>query len=318
MAQSPTTARIRQRRRQRLILVLLLLIGLLAAGGYFLLKPGTAKKTQEVRPKGTIAIPYAKTNINVGTRVDARMVGARFVKPHEVPSDAILAYSQFNFRIATRQIIAGSYFRESDFSAAGAPNSFSGIARPGHRIVVVPSTNLVDIGYIREGDMVDILAISNPFAAMAAMRGARASAGATTIQGGGTQPGAGGQVLNRTTGPIAGMMNPDGMKATLVAENAKVVVAPQPRRGSQNVVLEMLPQDAHVTMLALGSGQNLRLVFRHFKDDGRITPDAPVTDTTYIPRGANSVELIVGSNRRVQNIRMENAASEMEPTDSAQ
>lgn len=301
MAQSPTTARIRQRRRQRLILILLLMVGLLAAAGYFLLKPSSAKKGPPPRPIGTIAVPYAATNIGIGTKITGRMVGVRFVKPHEVPTDAILTYTQFNARIATKLIEAGNYFRESDFAATGAPSSFSGIARPGHRIVVIPSKSIITTGYLREGDSVDILSLSSPFNG----RGAASRAAGTTREGGGTQPGASGQNINR--GANARMAaGAAGIKATLVAENARVVVAPRLGRNSENAVFEMLPQDAHVTMLALGSGQRLQLVFRHFQDKERITPDNPIADTTYMPRTSqapNTITFITGSNIGVRPIR---------------
>lgn len=306
MAQSPTTARIRQRRRQRLILVLLLMVGLLAAAGYFLLKPSSAKKGPQPRPPGTVAVPYARANIGIGAKVNFNMVGVRYMPPHEVPFDAILTYNHLNGRIATRRIEAGGYFRESDFAPTGAPSSFSGIARPGYRIVVVPSSNIITPGYLREGDMVDILALS---AGAGGRRGGAANRpAATTIEGGGTQPGASGQNVNRraNTGITAGAV---GASATLIAENAKVIVPPTPQRGRrnpENAVFEMLPQDAHVTMLALGSGQRLQLVFRHFQDEERITPAKPITDTTYLPRSSSApgtVTFITGSRIATSPIR---------------
>lgn len=311
MAQSPTTARIRQRRRQRLILVLLLLIGLLAAGGYFLLKPSNAKKGPPPRPAGTVAVPYARANIGIGTKINFNMVGVRYMQPHEVPFDAILTYNHLNARIATKRIEAGSYFRESDFAASGAPSSFSGIARPGHRIVVIPSKSIITTGYLREGDAVDILALSSSFGA----RSATTRGGGTTREGGGTQPGASGQNINRGANTRMAAAGAAGAKATLIAENAKVVVAPRKGRDTENAVFEMLPQDAHVTMLALGSGQRLQLVFRHFQDEERITPAKPATDTVYMPRSSqapNTVTFITGSNIGTSLIREEEREKEEE------
>lgn len=301
MAQSPTTARIRQRRRQRLILILLLMVGILAAAGYFLLKPSTAKKGPPPRPAGTIAVPYARTNIGIGTKVNANMIGVRYMQPHEVPADAILTYNHFNARIATKLIEAGNYFRESNFAASGAPSSFSGIARPGHRIVVIPSKSIITTGYLREGDAVDILALSR---AVGGRNTANQPAG-TTIQGGGTQPGGGGQNAARSVNARMASNGAAGARATLIAENARVVVAPRRGIDSENIVFEMLPQDAHVTMLALGTGQRLQLVFRHFQDEDRITPEKPLADTTYMPRTSqapNTVTFITGSNIGIRPI----------------
>lgn len=301
MAQSPTTARIRQRRRQRLILILLVLVSFLAAAGYFLLKPSTAKKGPQPRPPGTVAVPYARANIGIGTKINARMIGVRYVQPHEVPFDAILTYNHLNTRIASKPIEIGSYFRETDFAATGAPSSFSGIARPGYRIVVIPSKSIITTGYLREGDTVDILALSG--ASMA--RGTVSRAGSPTREGGGTQPGASGQNINRGSGTRTAAASA-GAKATLIAENAKVVVAPRLGRNTENAVFEMLPQDAHVTMLALGSGQRLQLVFRHFQDEERITPAKPITDTTYLPRSSSApgtVTFITGSRIATSPIR---------------
>lgn len=299
MAQSPSTARIRQRRRQRLILVLLLVLGIMAAAAYYLFAPKKKSNEPQVRPKGAIAVPYAKQPIPIGVKINGAMVGVRYVKPYDVPSDAVLTTSQFNGRIATRRIDVGGYFRESDLAAAGAPSSFSGLARPGHRVVVIPSKQIIDTGYLREGDMVDVLAIGTPLNAVAGASAAAAAPG--TIQGGGTQPGASG----RNTSAAAGRMrvNPNAIKATLVAENAKVIAAPRRGRSTENAVLEMLPQDAHVTTLSMAAGQNLRLVFRHFRDTERITPDRPLSDTTYIPRSSNSIQMITGSTRSYLTIR---------------
>lgn len=293
MAQAPSTARIRQRRRQRLLLILILLLVVLGAGAYMFLKP--QKPKAQPRPEGSIAIPVARAQIPMGTTISQRYLRIDYVKPENVPADAVIVPSQFERRIALRDIRPGEYLRQDALSEKDAPNGFSGLAKAGMRVVVVETNNIRGTsGYLSAGDHVDVLAVGW-VSGTASTGGNRPSA--TSMAGGGIAPGDPGAAAKQTGGSAAA-------EATLVAEDAVVLLAP-PRnvRGRRNTytVLQMTPNDAHTTTLALGGGAQLRFVFRPFTEDKRVVAAQPLEQTTYVPRDERSVEVISGTNRKVQN-----------------
>ncbi len=293
MAQAPTTARIRQRRRQRLLLIVLLLLLSLGGAAYYLTQQAAPKPRVQERPPGKVAVPVARAPINLGTSVSLANMTLRYYDPLEVPPDALLKPFQFERRVTLRNIPAGSYLRERDLSERDAPSSISGLVRPGMRVVVVETNNIRgSTGFLRAGDHVDVLAIG-----WSAGKGDPAAAAGTPGVTGPGQPAAG-----RTPRPIPGVL-PGASNATLVAEGAEVLVAPRAERGnvSRYAVLQMMPQDAHLTSLALGGGAILRFVYRPFNEDGRVVEPTPVEQTVHLPRDVRTVEVIAGSTRSMQN-----------------
>lgn len=303
MAQAPTTARIRQRRRQRLLLMAVLLLALAGAAYYFMLRPDPRPKP-EVRPPGMVAVPVTRVSIPLGTTVSARVLRLQYLPPLEVPPDALLKPFQFNKRVAMRNIEAGDYLRAEDLSDRNAPNGFSGLARPGTRVVVVETRNVRGTtGYLHVGDHVDVLAIGwSRGGSNGGDNRTTLEKNPATLQGGGTQPGD--PNAKARQGPQAGGSGAGG-HAVLLAEDAEVLSTPKQNRENQYVVLRMRPGDAHLTTLALGSGANLRFVFRPFNDEKRIVAAEPAEETTYVPRDARSVEVIAGAARMLQRAAMD-------------
>ncbi len=301
MAQVPSTARIRQRRRQRLLVTLALILMAGGAATYYFLRPPPVK--DEVRPPGMVAVPAAGVPIPMGTTVTMRQIRLLYMKPMEVPPDALLKPWQFERRVALRAIGAGDYLRDNDLSPVGAPNGFSGLAKPGMRVLVVETVNIRGtLNYLRPGDHIDVLAVGwtgNVTGGSGNAGGLAAST--TTVQGGGTHPGDRNAPARRS-GSASGT---GGGSASLVAEDAIVMMSPRKGRDTEYVVLQMQPTDAHLTALALGAGASLRFVFRPFNETQRVTEPAPVEQTTYPPRDARNVELIEGVARSVQRASME-------------
>jgi len=315
MAQQPITLRMRQRRRQRLIILggaLLLLMG--GAAYYWFYGTRSEPPRREERPAGTVAVPIAGADIALGEAVRPQSLRSRYLPPAAVPADAIVRPSQLAGRVVVRRVPAGAYFREDDLAPIGAPASLSGLARPGMRIVVVEAEQISAVpGYIRPGDRVDVLAISYGMTTNAmSARAQRLAASPNTVEGGGTQPGDPNARSRRTLrpgAPGAMMMGPETqVVAKLVGEDAEVLQAPTPplrvagnprasRAGERYLVLQMKPDDAHITTLSLAAGHGLRLVFRPFNERERVRAERPVDEFTHVTADARRVEIINGVSR---------------------
>ncbi|NOT15235.1 MAG: hypothetical protein HOP21_06590 [Methylotenera sp.] len=286
MALANSTARIRQKKRQRLIIVLILVLLAMGAGAYFYLAPDKKPK-ERVRPKGTLAVPRVSQPIRIGDRISFKQVDLDYLKPYEVPPDALMKSWQFNGRIATRNIRLGEYLHEEDLAPPGAPDGFSGMAKSGNRVVVVETGSIQGRLFLREGDHIDVLAINAPAAPPK-------SGGGVTREDGGSQPGAGGQPKKATVNTAV------STSATLVAEDAVVMLTPKKGPDTDYMVLQMKPEDAHITTLSLASGQKLRFVFRPFNDAQRITQPKKLTATTYPAKDSRLVEVIEGAKTTAQ------------------
>lgn len=301
MAQVPSTARIRQRRRQRLLMILLLILMLGGAAAYLFLRPEPPKA--EVQPPGTVAVPAAGREIPMGTTVSMRRhIRLRYMKPMEVPPDALLKPWQFDRRVAVRTIAVGDYLRDADLSPPGAPNGYSGLAKPGTRVLVVETKNIKGtLDYLRQGDHIDVLSIGGSAAASNVPRPR-----AVTREAGGSGPGA---AHGPRTGTGTGTGMPPQTRATLIAEDAVVLVAPSKSnvrgKDAEYVVLQMQPGDAHVAALALGSGASLRFVFRPFNESVRVTESVPLEQNIYPPVDPRNVEMIEGTARTMQRASMD-------------
>lgn len=290
-------------RRQRVLLGLGLL--LLIGAGIFLYWRDTGRKPEPIRqPPGTITVPVAARALNKGTELaGSNLIRPMFLRPEQVPPAAILKPALIQGRVMREALRPGEYFSESSLAPSGAPAGFSGLVSPGRRIVVVDSTDIAGVqGFVREGDYVDILALSQAATGLNARRAA-----GTTVEGGGVQPGGGGAARRPPAGAGAAAAIPT-VTAALLAEGARVVVAPrgtpQPRT-RQYTVLEMSPQEAHVTTLAMSAGQILRLVYRPFNDESRVARDDGPAAFTRPPRDPVVVEVIDGVNRSVVRTTLE-------------
>ncbi|WP_137718208.1 SAF domain-containing protein [Methylobacillus flagellatus] len=313
MAQQ-NSARIRQKKRQQLILALIVLL-VLGGGAYAML--GMQKKpapVQAQRPAGYIAIPKVTRDIPIGGRISGNLIRTSFVPPERVPTDALIAPDQYIGRYVRRSIPAGDYIRESDVATSGAPGTYSGIAKPGYRVVVLSAALFPgSIFSIRVGDKIDLLSISQPGPGGALGGGNLPALGPASVAG--TQPGATAERRRRAQAPNTanrGILN--ATSATLVAEGAEVMTVPVPngRRGrnantsldTEFIVLQMTPQDAHVTTLAAASGAYMRYVFRPFNDEVRLTESKPLDTTTRMPRAKpdpNTITMIYGTDAQQQS-----------------
>jgi Flp pilus assembly protein CpaB len=317
MAQQ-NNSRIRQQKRQRMIIIMTLLI-LVAIAAFFILSPKPKQVEQErQRPPGMIAIPVAKQDIKMGSRISSLMFRISYLKPSEVPTDALISPKEFVGRFARRTILASEHFKEADITEAGAHSGFSGIAKPGMRIVHI-SANLFpgSLNTMRIGDRIDLLSIeSSAGQASSGANGAniRALEKQASDAWGGQNPGDGQAKANAraalktaTVGSTVGSTN--AVTATLIAENAEVMYVPRnmPQNKRSNdepfVVLQMTPEDAHVSVLAATIGSPMRVVFRPFSDDSRLTPVKEVKVTTRLPKPSkdpDSIIVINGLQRKQQ------------------
>lgn len=312
MAQQPITLRMRQRRRQRLIILAAAFL-LLAAGAAWFWYSGTRSEPprREEQPPGTVSIPIAAADIALGEAIRPQFLRQRYVLPAQVPADAVLRPAQLAGRVVLRRVPAGAYFTLADLAPAGAPASLSGLAKPGMRIVVVEAEQLAAVpGFIKAGDRVDVLAIS--FGGAMTPGNARLNrlrGSVNTVEGGGSQPGdpnaRARQIARGQFGVMAG--TDSQIVAKIVGEDAEVLQAPAPtpqpanRRvrpsADRHLVLQMKPDDAHVTTLALASGHGIRLVFRPFNERERVRAERKVDEFTHVSVDARRVEIINGVSR---------------------
>lgn len=116
--------RARQQQRQRFIIILIIL-ALLGAGAFFFLNgKNVTKKTAKPRPKGHVAVPIAKKDIPIGTRISNKLFTVKFLKPNDVPTDAILSVDEFLGRFSTRPLLEGQYFKQGDVGGEALPVVF--------------------------------------------------------------------------------------------------------------------------------------------------------------------------------------------------
>jgi Flp pilus assembly protein CpaB len=294
--------------RRNLILILGLVL-LLIGGAYLMLFGGANKRAQpQVQPPGMVAMPVVKNDLPSGTRISNQMYRVKYVRPNEVPTDAILSTAQFVGRYATRPIANGEYIREGDITEPGAHRGFSGFAKYGKRSVVLDGKLFPGMAEsLNIGDRIDLLSIGTPSGAASGRRGAltRAQQSANSIEGGGTMPG---DTLVRRLARQGGLGNTvSATTATLIAEDAEVVAVPKPRTrkspGINYFVLQMEPEQAHITMLSVASGATLRAVFRPFSDRTRVTPVHTASSTVRSPKplkDPDAITIIAGSSRTLQ------------------
>ena len=307
MALQPTNRKKNNSRRN--LIIILVLVLLMIGGAYMMFFGGGNKRVPpKVQPPGMVAIPVVKADLPSGTRISNQMYRVKYVKPNEVPTDALLSTAQFVGRYATRPIASGEYIREDDVTEPGAHKGFSGFAKHGKRSVVLDGKLFPGMAEsINIGDRIDLLSIGNPNGSSANRRGAltRAQQSANTVEGGGVMPG---DSLAKRLARQGGMGNTvSATSATLIAEDAEVVAVPKPRTrrspGINYFVLQMEPEQAHITMLSVASGATLQAVFRPFSDRNRVTPVHTVSSTVRYPKplkDPDAITIISGSTRTLQ------------------
>lgn len=307
MALQPTNRKKNNSRRN--LIIILALVLLMIGGAYMMFFGGGNKRVQpQVQPPGMVAMPAVKADLPSGTRISHQMYRIKYVRPNEVPTDAILSTAQFVGRYATRPIAEGEYIREDDVTEPGAHKGFSGFAKHGKRSVVLDGKLFPGMAEsINIGDRIDLLSIGNPTGANRNRRGAltRAQQSANTIEGGGVMPG---DTLVRRMARQGGLNNTvSATTATLIAEDAEVVAVPKPRTrrsaGINYFVLQMEPEQAHITMLSVASGATLQAVFRPFSDRNRVTPVHTASSTVRYPKpqkDPDAITIISGSSRTLQ------------------
>jgi len=290
--------RARQKQRQRMMLILLIVV--LAAGGFFLFAGGGKKQAKKAdnrpAPKGMVAMPVAKTNLALGTRLSSASFKTVYREPRQVPTDAVLAIDQLIGRFITRPILDSQYFKESDVGIQGAVGKYSAMAKQGHRLVVLNARMFPGSAHtLKVGDRVDVLAFEGN-ALQANTR--RKSNYSPAISG--SQPGSGGVKRSYTnnTNNQNTLSDPGTMSATLVAENAEVMSVPKLNRigraidGNDYLVLQMLPQDAHVTTLMAAAGQHMQTVLRPYGDETRLTQPKPLSATTRVANAKSDPDIV--------------------------
>lgn len=291
-------------RQQRIIIIFIVLALLLLIGGAFAIMGGGEKQknAEPARPVGLVAVPVASQNINLGQRISAAFVTIKYMQPSEVPESAIIRADYVVGRYATKPIPVATYFKEDNISAPDVSGGYSAVAKPGKRVVVINANQLPGvIGTIRVGDHIDLLAIGATDRANAPALDPQAAKDQRRVEYmlGGTQPGTPPGGRNRNNNANTNN-NPAGLTATLISENAEVMSVPTRAKDKDLVVLQMSPQDAHVTTLMVAAGANLRVVFRPSNDDETILAEREVAITTRMPKpepDPDQVSIIVGSNR---------------------
>jgi len=303
--------RARQQQRQRFIIILLLIL-LVGVGSYYfiVLKQDKSRSVNTERPFGKVAVPVMTKEVPLGSRISRNMFTVKFMKPSEVPADAVLAVDEFLGRFVTRPLNEGNYIRNSDVALAGAVGGYSALAKPGKRLVVLDSKIFPGaLASLRVGDRVDLLAIGNPNGGLLGVAkpvGSSLADSGVSLQGGGSQPGDPNSQAKQRARARAGAgtnIAPLAVSATLVAEDAEVMRTPSKGIDTEFIVLQMAPQDAHVTMLMAATGSVMRVVFRPFNDETRLTQDTEAKITTRLPRPVedpDAVIIISGNVRALQ------------------
>ena len=293
MAQQNTRAQ--QQRRQLIIILVVILI--MAFGLFYFVLGGDAAKSKKAAPppEGKVAVPVLRQNFKMGQRISSQDFRTSYFDPEGVPIDAVLKPGEIIGRFAARPLLAGNYIHEGDLTQPGANSGFSGIVAPGKRLVVIDG-NLFPgaLATLNVGDHIDLLAIGDPTGASSVTSGGGASRAArspVSIEGGGSQPGDPG-ARSRRRGNRGGSAV-GAASATLVAENAVVIKTPTRERNRNFLVLEMEPQDAHVTTLMVSAGATMRYVFRPFNDEVRHTEPETIKVTTRLPKPAPDPDTVM-------------------------
>jgi len=320
MAQQNLRARQKQRQRFIMILVVLLLLG---AGVFYFFSSKQEKKPANVsRPDGMVAVPVISREIPLGGRISTNLFTVTFMKPEAVPADAILSVPEFLGRYVTRPLQEGNYIRVSDVASAGASGGYSALAKDGMRLVVLDSKMFPgSISSLRIGDRVDLLAIGSPTGLVrgATNTGKSLADSGVTLQGGGSQPGDTNSNARKNARARAAAANnasaPFAASATLVAENAEVMRTPSKGVDTEYLVLQMNPQDAHVTTLMAATGTVMRVVFRPFNDETRLTQDMQAKITTRLPKPVEDPDAVLIIAGNVQSRTKPNSTlTELEKT----
>ncbi|TXI38316.1 MAG: hypothetical protein E6Q51_01365 [Methylophilus methylotrophus] len=291
----------------RLIVVVLIIVLLIGMLGYMLMGgKKSAERTENQAPSGRVALPLASKDINLGERISPSHFRMSYRDPNSIPEDAILRQDLIVGRYATEPIAAATYFSDNNISEPNVRGGYSAVTKPGKRVVVLDATVLPGtIGTLKVGDHIDLLAIgtsstSSGGSAPKSAYQSKLESSPVSIEGGGINPGdpkaRARQPKGKGAAPVIGATT-----ASLVAENAVVLKVPNRGRDRETVVLEMAPQDAHVTILMVSAGATMRAVFRPSLDETRLTKETDIKITTRLPKpepDPDRINIITGTVRR--------------------
>ncbi|MCG8325374.1 MAG: Flp pilus assembly protein CpaB [Thiotrichales bacterium] len=299
-------ARNRAQQTRRQVIILLAAAVVLVGGAlfYFLSQPEETNPT--VQQEGRVAIPVAVRNLARGTQLTTDVIRLEYMPPALVPADAIIHLAEFNRRVLARNKRAGDYIRADDLGGVNAPGSYSGIITEGKRVIVLDASNITGTtGYLRVGDIVDVISISSP-GSRSAMRGQiyargmsnRGTFGFATSDG--SQPGALSRRQRNIRRHNLGLNRPlstGEIIAKTLVKGAEVLDVPRRSRRNQmnNVVLAVDKEDAEQLLLAQASGHVLRILFRPFNEEA----DNSTEDVVQMEPDPQVLEMITGSSRNL-------------------
>lgn len=292
----------------RMILIVLIILVLIGMIGYMLLGGKKSSETPENQiPVGRVAIPLANKDIKLGERISPGHIRLSYRLPEAIPEDAILRQDFLIGRYATEPIAAATYFSDNNISEPNVRGGYSAVTKPGKRVVVLDASVLPGtIGTLKVGDHIDLLAIgtsanqSSSADAKSAYQ-TKVESSPVSIEGGGISPGDMNAKARQPRNKGGTLPTLGATTASLVAENAVVLKVPDRGRDRETVVLEMAPQDAHVTILMVSAGATMRAVFRPSLDESRLTKESEVKITTRLPKpepDPDKITIITGTVRR--------------------
>ena len=301
-------AKNRGQQARRQIIILLAAAVLIVGGGlfYFMNQPEDEQPT--VQTEGRVAIPVAVRDLQRGTQLSTQVIRLDYLPPALVPEDAIISLDRFNRRVLSRNKRSGDYIRESDLGAYNAPGSYSGLITPGKRVIVMDATKITGaMGYLRVGDIVDVISISSPGTGTIGNTGGQIIARGMGKDGkfgfatsDGSQPGQ----LSRKQRNIRNfnrgtnrnnILSTGEVTAKTLVKRAEILDVPRRSRNDQfnNIVMAVNKSDAEQLLLAQASGHMLKLLFRPFGEE----VDYSVEDIARIEADPQILEFVSGSSR---------------------
>ena len=302
-------AKNRGQQARRQLIILLAAAVLLVGGGLFYFISQPSEEQAVVQTEGRIAIPVAVRNLQRGTQLSTQVIRLDYLPPALVPEDAIISLDRFNRRVLARDKRANDYIRESDLGAYNAPGSYSGIITPGKRVIVLDATRIRGaMGYLRVGDIIDVISISRPGTGTTGGTGGQIIAkgmgkdgkfGFATSDGG--QPGQLSRkqraIRSFNKGNRNNILSTGEVTAKTLVKRAEVLDVPRRSRKDQfnNIVLSVSKDDAEQLLLAQASGHMLKLLFRPFGEE----VDYSVEDIARIEADPQILEFVSGSSRRL-------------------
>jgi len=190
---------------------------------------------EKAPPKDTVSVLIAKTEIEPGVKLEATQVGFEDMPREAVPAGAVTQAAQFEDRALKSRAYPGDVILQAKLGEKGQYGASTSI-RPGMRVVTVPVTmTTIHSGMIRPGDRVDVLVTY-------------------TIR----RPGAPELSRTKTVLEYIEVFAIDRVRELEGSESGKGAKA-------ENLSVLVLPEQAHVLMLAANKGK-LQMALRNSAD----------------------------------------------------